>query len=132
MKALSWRRSLSQGKHPSMEKGLCKPQGEDPWRVLEFYSGIGGMVLSLSLSLSLHMCRCIYVFVIISVYLCVYVSIEILFKEGRCECENCGSIRHQQHCQRCLSTQFRSPPLPGFRLFPLQLLFAICRKTLFL
>ncbi|XP_034683191.1 tRNA (cytosine(38)-C(5))-methyltransferase 2 [Vitis riparia] len=30
-----------------MEKGLCKPQGEDPWRVLEFYSGIGGMRYSL-------------------------------------------------------------------------------------
>lgn len=47
MKAPSWRRSLSQGKHPSMEKGLCNPQGEDPWRVLEFYSGIGGMRYSL-------------------------------------------------------------------------------------
>ncbi|WJZ85220.1 hypothetical protein VitviT2T_004766 [Vitis vinifera] len=30
-----------------MEKGLCNPQGEDPWRVLEFYSGIGGMRYSL-------------------------------------------------------------------------------------
>ncbi|KAJ9702514.1 hypothetical protein PVL29_004314 [Vitis rotundifolia] len=30
-----------------MEKGLCKPQAEDPWRVLEFYSGIGGMRYSL-------------------------------------------------------------------------------------
>ena len=37
----------SQEKHQSMKKHLYKPQGEDPWRVLKFYSCIDRMRYSL-------------------------------------------------------------------------------------
>lgn len=64
-------------------------QEDDVWRVLEFYSGIGGMVLHIRNPKFYFLCLCTYILMFVMVW------VEILAKGGGHKGESGGSIRYK-------------------------------------